>query len=168
MKNITALAAALLASAVSVSSANAETYVELLDRSSKAIVAQQFRAGLAVSREMVALPYLTRAQQAVAYNHLCINLSQIGRTSDALRACNQAVALDDKAYGSYVNRGNVLSALGYRPAARADYRVAKQLSPTAKAVNVAATLQSETPYVFLRPAGGASTQQAQNPQGFAE
>lgn len=170
MNTTTVLAAAALTGALlaSAAPARAETYAQLLDRSAAAIVAEDFRTGLVHSRDLVALPHLTRTQQAVAYTHLCINLSQIGRSTEALRACDEAVARDAGAWGAYVNRGNVRSAVGDRLAARADYRKAKSLSPSQPAVDVAATLQARTPYVFFRPAAGIATQQAQGEQVLAE
>lgn len=162
MKKIAAVTVSLLISAFSVSSAMAETasFTTLLDKSAKAMSEKDWPEGLAASRQLVALPYLTKANEAVAYTHLCINLSQMGRIRQALRACDQAVALDPEAWGAYINRGNVLLSSGYRLAARADFRRADELKPAGAIVETAAPMQKETAYVFMRPAINAAPQQA--------
>lgn len=167
MKFVAALTT-LLVSFSAVSAANADTYTKLLDTSSQAIVAAKYRTGLAATRELLELPNLTAEQKAAGLNHLCIHLSQIGRTSQALRACNESIALNASDWGVYVNRGNALSAAGFRIAAKASYRKAEELNPAAGTIEVAESMQRETPYVFGRPMGGAGVQQAQDKQVLAE
>lgn len=167
MKTVTVISS-LLVSLSAISAAHAETYTELLDKSAKAIIAEEWRTGLAATRDMLELPYLTTEQRASGFTHLCIHLTQIGRATEALRACNQSIALNANDWGAYVNRGNALSALGFRIAAKADYRKAKAMNPTSEAVTVAADMQPETPYVFTRPPYAGSVQQAQGEQILAE
>lgn len=167
MKTATVLASLLISASVT-SAARAETYSELLHKSAAAMMAEEWRTALSHTRELLALPYLTGEQRAAGLTHLCVQLTQVGRTGEALRACNASIALNAKDWGAYVNRGNALSALGYRTAAKADYRKAKELNPTSQAVDVAADMQPATPYVFTRPAYGGGVQQAQGEQLLAE
>ncbi|MGE3334106.1 MAG: tetratricopeptide repeat protein [Rhodospirillaceae bacterium] len=168
MKFALVLTSSLLASLSFVSVAKADSYSGLLDKSARAIVAEKWRAGLAATRELLDTPNLTAAQRAEGLTHLCIHLTQIGRSEHALRACNESIALNGGDWGAYVNRGNAHSALGNRIAAKADYRKAKELNPTAETVEIAESMLSETPYIFARPPAGAGTQQALGEQRLAE
>lgn len=159
---------ALLASLSFVSAAKADTYSDLLDKSARAIVAEKWRAGLSATRDLLELPNLTSVQRAEGLTHLCIHLTQMGRTDHALRACDQSIALNASDWGAYVNRGNAHSAIGQRIAAKADYRKAKELNPTAETIEIAESMAADTPYIFSRPVAGAGTQQALGEQRFAE
>jgi tetratricopeptide (TPR) repeat protein len=167
MKNVVALAT-LLVSFSAVSAAQADTYSNLLDKSSQAIISEKWRTGLAATRDLLALPDLTSAQKAVGLNHLCIHLSQVGRTAQAIHACNASIALDASDWGVHVNKGNALSAAGFRIAAKASYRKAEELNPTNSMIEVAESMQPQTPYAFGRPMMGAGVQQAQDKQVLAE
>ncbi|MGE3475879.1 MAG: hypothetical protein AB7H70_08730 [Rhodospirillaceae bacterium] len=168
MKFALVLSSSLLASLSVVSAAKADTYSGLLDKSARAIVAEKWRAGLAAARELLDMPNLSTAQRAEGLTHLCIHLTQIGRTEHALRACNESIALNPGGWGAYVNRGNAHSAMGNRIAAKADYRKARHLNPTAETIEIAESMMSETPYIFARPSPGAGTQQALGEQRLAE
>lgn len=165
---IATIVASLLVSVSVTSIAKAETYTELLDKSAQAIVAEKWRMGLSATRQLLDMPYLTSEQRAEGLTHLCIHLTQIGRTLQAKRACDESIALNASDWGAYVNRGNALSAMGYRIAAKADYRKAKELNPTAEAITVAEAMQDATPYVFGAPPAGSGVQQAQGGQLLAE
>lgn len=167
MKNVVAFAT-LLVSFSAVSAAHADTYTTLLDKSSQAIVSEKWRTGLAATRDLLELPNLTSEQKAAGLNHLCIHLSQIGRTSQAIRACNESIALNASDWGVHINQGNALSAAGFRIAAKASYSMAEELNPTSPMIEVAESMQPETPYVFGRPMLGAGVQQAQDKQVLAE
>lgn len=168
MKFALVLTSSLLASLSVVSAAKADTYADLLGKSARAIVAEKWRAGLKATRELLDMPNLSAAQRAEGLTHLCIHLTQIGRTEHALRACNESIALNPGGWGAYVNRGNAQSAMGNRIAAKADYRKARELNPTAETVEIAESMMSETPYIFARPPAGAGTQQALDEQRLAE
>jgi Flp pilus assembly protein TadD len=168
MKIALVLTTSLLASLSVVGAAKADTYSELLDKSARAIVAEKWRTGLAATRELLDTPNLTAEQRAEGLTHLCIHLTQIGRTAHALRACNESIALNDSDWGAYVNRGNAHSAMGHRIAAKTDYRTAKELNPTAETIEIAESMMDETPYIFARPTMGIGTQQALGEQRLAE
>ncbi len=168
MKFALVLTSSMLASLSIVSAAKADAASDLLDKSARAIVAEKWRAGLAATREFLDTPNLTADQRAAGFTHLCIHLTQIGRTDHALRACNESIALNGGDWGAYVNRGNAHSAMGNRIAAKADYRKARELNPAAETVEIAESMMSETPYIFARPKAGAGTQQALGEQRLAE
>ncbi|MCA0202283.1 MAG: hypothetical protein LCH56_15865 [Proteobacteria bacterium] len=168
MKFALVLTSSLLASLSVVSAAQADTTSGLLDKSARAIVAEKWRTGLAATRELLDTPNLTTEQRAAGLTHLCIHLTQIGRTEHALRACDESIALNGADWGAYVNRGNVHSAMGNRIAAKADYKKAKELNPTTETVEIAESMMKETPYIFGRPAVDAGTQQALGEQRLAE
>lgn len=168
MKFALVLTSSLLASLSVVGAAKADTYSTLLDKSARAIVAEKWRAGLAATRELLDMPNLTAAQRAEGLTHLCIHLTQVGRTEHAMRACNESIALNGSDWGAYVNRGNAHSAMGNHIAAKADYRKAKELNPTTETIEIAESMKSDTPFIFGRPSGGAATQQALGEQRLAE
>jgi tetratricopeptide (TPR) repeat protein len=169
MKITTLLTSLVVSVSVSaISSAQAETYTDLLDKSATAIIAEKWRTGLVHTRALLDLPGLTPSQRASGLTHLCVQLTQLGRTRDALRACNETIALNPNDWGAYINRGNALSAMGRRIAAKADYRKAAELNPTTEAVDVAESLRPETPYVLGRAPYGTGLQQAQGEQLLAE
>jgi hypothetical protein len=91
---ITAGILTLLLCAAATASARAETYGQLLDKSRKAMMSEDWRAGLAHTRAMLDLPALSREQLAGGLAHLCIHLTQLDRAAEAQAACNESIARD--------------------------------------------------------------------------
>ncbi len=90
MKIAAGLAALLLCAAAS--SAQAETYTQLLDKSTKAMMSADWRTGLRHARTLLDLPDLGREERGAGLAHLCIHLTQLGRADEAQGACNEISA----------------------------------------------------------------------------
>ena len=168
MKFALALTSSLLTALALTSAANADSYTDLIGKSARAIVAENWRAGLSAARDVLDMPNLTAVQRAEALTHLCIHLTQIGRAGDAVRACDESIALNGSDWGAYVNRGNAHAANGNRIAATSDYRKAKDLNPAAAVTDIAESMKRETPFAFGRPSETTDPQQAQGEQRLAE
>jgi hypothetical protein len=90
MKIAAAFATFLVCAAAS--SAQAETYNQLLDKSAKAMRSADWRGGLRHARALLDLPDLGRDERGAGLAHLCIHLTQLGQADEAQAACNETIA----------------------------------------------------------------------------
>ncbi len=136
MKKSVTLPAIFFLTTVSAAQAHdTSTIHSLLDKSADAVTAKNWVAGAGAASDLVETEGLTPLQTAMAQNNLCIHMTQLQRFGGALDACDAAVAYAPEAWAVYVNRGNLLYAMGKRGAAKADYAKAKTLNPTEPAVD---------------------------------
>ena len=77
---------------------------------------------------------VSKRNRVVAHNNLCIAYHYSGDFGAAVEQCSIAIKLDPKYWRAYNNRGNVHLAGGSYDAASADYSLALEINPKAKAV----------------------------------
>lgn len=75
----------------------------------------------------------SRSNRVAARNNLCIAYQYVGDLDAAAEQCSMAIALNPKYWRAYNNRGNVHLASGAYEAASADYQLALEINPKAKA-----------------------------------
>lgn len=75
----------------------------------------------------------SRSNRVAARNNLCIAYEYVGDLDAAVEQCSIAIELNPKYWRAYNNRGNVHLAGGAYQAASADYQLALEINPKAKA-----------------------------------
>ena len=111
--------------------------MSLLGQSAEAATAADWRLGDSISRQMLALPDLTRVQTAAGLSHLCVHLINLAEFDSAHLACRRSIAADLTAWGGYLNRGHLYYARGDLGQARIDYKRAQTLNPAAPVFDMA-------------------------------
>ena len=137
------------------------TFSALLDKSAAAASSGDWRTGASLSRQILALPGLSTTQTAAGWSHLCTHLTNAAYLEEALVACNKSVALAPASYAAYLNRGNLMLAIGDRASARKDYNKAVALNPTAPVLSTAVVFASPASWVI--PSSSDSAQLASVP-----
>ena len=82
----------------------------------------------------------SRSNRVAAHNNLCIAYEYVGDLEAAVKQCSIAINLNPKYWRAYNNRGNVHLASGAYEAASADYQLALEINPRAKAAQENLTL----------------------------
>ena len=82
----------------------------------------------------------SRSNRVAAHNNLCIAYEYVGDLDAAVKQCSIAINLNPKYWRAYNNRGNVHLASGAYEAASADYQLALEINPRAKAAQENLTL----------------------------
>ncbi len=145
----------LLLSAFSAQAETPATFETLLAKSAAAASTSDWRIGASISRQILAMPGLTKTQTAAGWSHLCTHLTNDADFDGATVACNKSVALAPASYAGYLNRGNLLLAMGDRAGARREYNKAVALNPTSPALSIAVSFASPASWVIPSPSDAA-------------
>jgi tetratricopeptide (TPR) repeat protein len=155
-----ALTAALVLAAFS-AQAGATASSQLLNRSAKAMMSEDWYTGSLASRKALGLPNLNTWETMAALNNLCIFQTKLGLFKEALVTCTKSVERGPDQWANYINRANLLAMTGDARGAKADYARAKELNPTSPDLRPSRLMKPVTPsFIALASSDAPSVQRA--------
>jgi tetratricopeptide (TPR) repeat protein len=100
-----------------------------VNEGARAVDRGEFEKGYQLSKRALDSKELSPGNTAAALNNLCIALTGLKRTGEALEACNQAIRLQPGRWSFYNNRANVFFWMGDLDRAMSEYTKALSIRP---------------------------------------
>jgi len=165
MKSVRFLVAVAFVASMSSTAFAGETKVaDLLTAGLDAIKQSRWDSSAQYNSTVLDVPGLSRAEEVVALNNLCIAMAHLPDTDKAMQACDNAIEAAPELWGGYVNRGRLRMATGALSGAYADFAHAKLLNPGHGLSNPTATSLFRAPqsqFLALRTLTDSGIQQAE-------
>lgn len=165
MKRVCSFAAvALVASISSVAFAGETKVTSLLAAGLDAIKHSQWESSAQYNSAALKMPGLTKAEEVVALNNLCIAMAYLPDTDKGVAVCDKAVEAAPERWSGYLNRGHLKLTLGASRGAYADFAQAKLLNPDQSLSDATTPLMGREPrsqFLALRPLTEGGIQQAE-------
>lgn len=165
MKSVCSFAVLALVTSLSSTAFAGETKVtDLLAAGLDAIRHSQWERSAQYNSAALKMLGLTRAQEVVALNNLCIAMSYLPDVDKGMATCDKAVEAAPDRWSGYLNRGHFKVAIGSPRSAFADFAQAKLLNPDQDLSETPVALLGTEPrrqFLALRPLTETGIQQAE-------